>query len=70
MEDTTKYKNPMLRVRYSQEELDKIATFAEDVYNVDRSEFVRLAVSYIMRNKPVLGKRYAPEGQSLTAMNN
>lgn len=57
-------KNQMLRVRYpSKDELDSIAEFADRVYGVDRSEFVRLSLGYIMRTKPVLGKEFAPEGK-------
>ena len=55
----------MLRVRFPKGELKEMSEFAKAVYDINRSQFIRLAAIYIMRNKPVLGKQYAPEGQSL-----
>ena len=65
-----KDRNPVVTVRFgSVEEVKQIEEFAASVYGIDRSELVRLSVNYIMKNQPVIGKSYAPGGETAAMRN-
>lgn len=60
-----KVKDAKLDVKVSQELKKEYRKIAEEVYGLNLSEFARQCVEYVATNRPILGKGYAPRGQSL-----
>lgn len=58
-------KNAKLDVKVTIEKKDELTKIAEEVYGLNLSEWIRQAADYVAVNKPILGKGYAPKGQSL-----
>lgn len=62
-------KNAKLNVKVSPEAKEEYALIAEE-YGMSLSDWIRYSMDYIAKNKPALGKSFAPRGQSLAAMVN
>lgn len=59
MNKETGKKETTLHFRVSEEQFEKLLETAKD-YGMPRSEFARCALEYVLKNKPVLGKSFAP----------
>jgi len=63
-----KTKEAQLNVKVSPEAKEEYAQIAEE-YGMSLSDWVRYSIDYIAKNKPALGKSFAPREQSLMAVN-
>lgn len=64
-----KPKDAQVNVKVTPETKEQYYKVAAD-YGLNLSEWAREAMRYVATNKPLLGKSYAPEGQSLaTSLN-
>ncbi len=63
-----KTKEAQLNVKVSPEAKEEYAQIAEE-YGMSLSDWVRYSIDYIAKNKPALGKSFAPREQSLIAAN-
>ena len=56
----SKAKENVIHIRLDDQEMKAVKDLA-DIYDIKMSEVVRYAIAYIQHNRPILGKRFAPE---------